>query len=283
MYEESIELGESNLPRVLLLHWNEEEAGERVHLLRSGGFEAGKVPLEMPTAFRQLKVNPPDAVVIDLSRLPSAGRDVGLSLRTFKATRRVPMVFVGGDSEKLGRIKRLLPDAVYTTWDHIQPSLKQAIAHPPIEPVVPKSRLEGYSGTPIARKLGIRKGSVVSLVDAPPGFKKLLGERPENVAIHNRPRSGSDVAVWFVRSTKDLETRVQRMVPLASKGALWIGWPKKASAMKTDLSQVVVRRAGLNAGMVDFKISSFDETWSGLRFTSRRSRGQGSRSNTSRK
>ncbi len=237
----------------------------------------------MPAAFRQLKVNPPDAVVIDLSRLPSAGRDVAMSLRTFKTTRYVPIVFVDGDPEKLGGIKGFLPDAVYTTWDHIQTSLKHAIAHPPSEPVVPKSRLEGYSGSPLGKKLGIRKGSVVSLVDAPPGFEKLLGEMPENVVIHNRPLPGSDVAVWFVRSRKDLETRITRVVPLASKGGLWIAWPKKASGQRTDLSQVIVRRAGLASGITDFRISSFDETWSGLRFTSRRSKGQSSRSNTSRK
>ncbi len=271
------------MSRVLLLHWNEEEADERVQRLRSAGFEGGKFPLEMPAAFRQLKENPPDAVVIDLSRLPSAGRDVALSLRTFKATRHAPIVFVGGDPEKLGGIRRLLPDAVYTTWDRIQTSLKYAIAHPRSEPVVPKSRLEGYSGAPLAKKLGIRKGSVVSLVDAPHGFEKLLGEMPENVAIHNRPLPGSDVAVWFVGSRHDLDTRITRMVPLASKGGLWIAWPKKASGQRTDLSQAIVRRAGLASGIIDFKISSFDETWSGLRFTSRRSKGQGSRSNTSRK
>ncbi len=269
--------------RVLLLHWNEEEADERVRLLRSAGFAADRVPLEMPAAFRQFKRNPPDAIVIDLSRLPSAGRDVALSLRTFKATRHVPIAFVEGDPDKLERVKRLLPDAVYTTWKNILDSLRLAMGNPPREPVVPRSRLEGYSSAPLTKKLGIKKGSIVSLVNSPIGFEELLGEMPESATIYRRPRSGSDVVVWFVRSRKELGAIVGEMVPLAGTGGLWIAWPKKGSGQASDLSQVVVRKAGLAAGMVDFKISSFDQTWSGLRFTSRRSKSQSSRSNTSRK
>ena len=232
----------------------------------------GEVPLEMPVAFKQLRENPPSAVVIDLSRLPSTGRDVAMSLRTYKAT-RVPIVFVDGDPEKVAQIKEFLPDACYTSWDDIRNSLRRAITHPPSEPVVPKSRLEGYSGASLPKKLDIRKGSVVSLIDAPSGFEKALGKLPDDVVVHNRPYLGANVAIWFVRSRKDLEARIRQMVPLASKGGLWIAWPKKGSGQQADLSQVIVRRAGLAAGIVDFKISSLDSTWSGLRFSSRRVRG----------
>lgn len=271
------------MPHVRLLHWKETEVEERLERLRAAGFEASKVATEMPVAFRQLRENPPDAMVIDLSRLPSAGRDVALSLRTYKSTRHVPIVFADGEPEKVSRIRRLLPDATYATWDDIRGSLRRAIASPPRDPVVPKSRLAGYGGVSLPKKLGIRMGSVVSLIEAPRGFEKTLGRLPEGVTVHNEAHDGSDVAIWFVRSRRDLEARVRRMTPLANEGGLWIAWPKKGSGGTTDLSQQVVRRAGLDAGIVDYKISSLDATWSGLRFTSRRSRGQSSRPKTLRR
>ena len=267
------------LSRVLLLHWNDEEAVERVSRIRAVGFEADTVPLEMPATFRQLRENPPSALVIDLSRLPSAGRDVALSLRTYKATRHVPIVFVEGDPAKVGLIKKLLPDAVYSEWDKIGSSLRHAIAHPPAEPVVPRSRLAGYSEVPLPEKLGIKRRTVVSLVNAPPGFEKLLGKLSEDVIIQRNTHPGSDIVVWFVLSRKELKARIRNMVHLASKGGLWIAWPKKGAGQKNDLSQAEVRTAGLAAGLVDYKISSFDSTWSGLKFTSRRPKGQRSRSN----
>lgn len=175
----------------------------------------------MPVAFKQLRENPPDAVVVDLSRLPSAGRDVALSLRTYKSTRHVPLVFVGGEPGKVALIKQFLPDATYTTWDDIRSSLERAMANPPANPIVPKSRLAGYAGVPLPKKLGIKKGSVVSLVDAPPGFERTVVRLPEGVVVHNKVQIEADVAIWFVRSRMELENNIQRMTPLASKGALW--------------------------------------------------------------
>src|SRR3990172_2599484 len=188
------------MKRVRLLHWKAAEADGRLNHLRSAGFEASMLPTEIPVAFKQLRENPPDAVVIDLSRLPSAGRDVALSLRTYKSTRHVTLVFVGGEPEKVARIKQLLPDASYTGWDDMGRSLERAIASPLSEPVVPESRLVGYAGVPLPKKLGIKEGSVVSLVDAPPGFERTLGRLPGSVIVHNVAVSKADVTVWFVRS-----------------------------------------------------------------------------------
>lgn len=107
-------------------------------------------------------------------RLPSHGRDVALGIRKFKSTRYVPLVFVEGDPEKVKHIKELLPDAVYTTWSQIQGALKRAIAHPTKDPVVPRTALDGYSGTPLPKKLGIKAHSVVCLIDAPKSFENPL-------------------------------------------------------------------------------------------------------------
>ena len=84
-------------------------------------------------------------VVVDLGRSPSTGRDLALWLRKTKATRHVPLVIVEGEEEKTARVKRLVPDAVYTPWSRIRSSLRRAIARPPADPVVPDSALAGYS------------------------------------------------------------------------------------------------------------------------------------------
>lgn len=132
--------------------------------------------------------------------------------------------------------------------------------------------MEGYSGTPLARKLGIKQGSVAVLVGAPNGFEEVLGDLPEGSRVCREPVSEGDLVIWFVRRRDTLEREVFRMASLAGSGGLWIAWPKKSSGVRTDLSQAVVREVGLASGLVDYKIAAIDSTWSGLRFT-RRKRG----------
>ncbi len=224
-----------------------------------------------PPAMRRLRQSPPSALIIDLSRLPSQGRDLALAVREYKSTRYVPIVFVEGDAEKVARVKKNLPDAAYTSWRRIRSSLKRAIAHPPQAPIVPSSRLDGYSGTPLPKKLGIKADSVVALVGAPPGFEITLGELPEGVSLRKQARGRPDLVIWFARSKSELERRVERMGALAGAGGLWIAWPKKASGIDTDLSQNIVRRTGLASGLVDYKVCAIDSVWAGLKFTRRKS------------
>jgi CheY-like chemotaxis protein len=142
------------MARVRLVSWKTEEAEERSKLLRSLGHDVDAS--EVTTgAIRELPRAGADAYVIDLSRLPSQGRDVGIILRRAKGSRHVPLVFVGGDPEKVARVQELLPDAVYASWDEIGPALQRALASPPADPVVPDSNLAGYASTPLPKKLGI--------------------------------------------------------------------------------------------------------------------------------
>lgn len=257
--------------RVRLIHWNAAEADERAARLRAAGYEVAWGPLD-PSAMRGLREDPPGAVVVDLSRLPSHGRDVALTLRQYKSTRHVPLVFVDGDPVKVAGIQELLSDAVYTTWSRIRSSLEQAIAHPPVNPVVPSSRLAGYSGTPLLKKLGVKANSIVVLIGAPEGFEEGLGELPEGVVLHKSARGQCDLAIWFTTSRRDLGVGIDSMRVLAGKDGLWIAWPKKTSGFATDLSQAVVRTVGLAADLVDYKVAAIDDTWAGLRFTRRQSR-----------
>lgn len=257
--------------RVRLIHWNAAEAEEKAARLRVAGYEVVYDVLN-PAAMRELRNAPPDIIVVDLTRLPSQGRDVALQLRQFKATRYVPLVFVGGDQDKVERIKQLLPDAIYSTWERIRSALKQAIAHPPTGGVIPRSSFAAYVGVPLAKKLGIRANSVVALIGAPSDFEKTLGKLPDGVRVQRRGRGQCDLILWFTQSRSELESRIVEMGTRAGEDGLWIVWPKKASGIETDLSQVVVRQAGLAVGLVDYKISSIDATWAGLRFARRKAR-----------
>ncbi len=223
------------------------------------------------TFLREMRQRPPSAVVIDLSRFPSQGRDVALAIRHTKATRHLPLVFVGGAPEKVAMVQQSLPDAVYTSWDRIRGALKEAIAHPPADPVVPSSVLAGYSGRPLAKKLGIKPNSVVGLVDAPPGFRETLGHLPAAVVIRHDARGRCDLIVWFVRSRRELQRGMRGMAARSGRGGLWIAWPKRSSGLTVDVAQFDVRRTGLAAGLVDYKISAIDATWSGLLFARRKS------------
>lgn len=128
----------------------------------------------------------------------------------------------------------------------------------------------GYSGTPLARKLGIKPGHRLALLDAPPGFEKTLGPLPD-VSIRSDLRGSLDIVLLFVDRLSTLEKRFDVAARrIVSNGAVWIAWPKKTSGRTTDLSFDVVQNVGLGAGLVDNKICAVDDTWSGLRFVIRR-------------
>jgi CheY-like chemotaxis protein len=255
-------------PLVCLIHWNAAEAAGRAAALARAGFRVQSRPID-PGALKAIRAHPPDAFVIDLTRLPSHGREIALVLRTARATRHVPIVFAEGEAEKVARIRALLPDAAYTSWGRMRGALKTALARPPAVPVVPSSIFAGYSGTPLPKKLGIKAGFVVALHDAPDGFEGTLGPLPGDVVCVHNPRGARDLTLWFVRNRRALDARMTAMAK-AGAGGLWIIWPKRASALASDLGEPDVRAAGLAAGLVDFKVCAVDDTWSGLKFVERR-------------
>jgi hypothetical protein len=131
----------------------------------------------------------------------------------------------------------------------------------------------GYSGTPLARKLGIQAGHRVALLSAPRGFERLLAPLPADVTILQRTsgRAPVDVVLLFVRRRSELERRFGYLSrQLADAGGVWVAWPKKASGVETDLSFDVVQKVGLATGLVDNKVCAIDETYSGLRFVIRK-------------
>jgi hypothetical protein len=129
----------------------------------------------------------------------------------------------------------------------------------------------GYSGTPLAKKLGFKPGFAAAYVNAPEGFGALLGELPDGVRVIKRLRGDMDLVVCFVTARRDLERRLPGLRgALAPAGMLWIAWPKRASGVPTDMTEDVVREVALPTGLVDTKVAAIDATWSGLRLVIRK-------------
>jgi len=259
--------------RIRLVHWKAEEVPERAARLEAEGYAVdGEVP-GTSIGIKALREDPPDAFVIDLGRLPSHGREVAYSLRQSKALRGIPIVFVGGAEAKVLKVRSELPDAVYApSWEGVGEALRGAIASPLAEPVVPRSDSGSGSGRPLARKLGIKAGITVAVLDAPEGIEATLGPLPQGASLfHGNPGRGTDMTIWFTVSREQLERRFAGIAAAVGEGTLWMAWPKRSSGVATDLGEEAMREVALPAGLVDTKVCAIDETWSGLRFTRRRS------------
>jgi hypothetical protein len=124
----------------------------------------------------------------------------------------------------------------------------------------------GYSGTPLARKLGIKPDSTVAFLSAPDGFDGELGELAPGVTVRRRAQGQADVVVSFHTQRAELERRVPALLKVLDvDGGLWIAWPKKASRVPTDITEDTVREVFLPLGLVDNKVCAVTDVWSGLR------------------
>jgi hypothetical protein len=130
--------------------------------------------------------------------------------------------------------------------------------------------MTGYSGTPLPKKLGLKEGSRIALINAPKDFARELGELPPDAQIVTRVTKPIDIALLFVLTEGALLRDFDKLAKkLATNGMIWIAWPKKSSGVATDLCFERVQRIGLNSGLVDVKICAVDEVWSGLKFVIR--------------
>ena len=125
--------------------------------------------------------------------------------------------------------------------------------------------MAGYSGTPLVKKIGIKPGHRLAVLNSPKGFEKELSPLPDGVV--NGVDAPLDVAILFAPNQSVLKKNLGKLVgKLAPAGMLWISWPKMSSGVVTDLKEGVVREMGLAAGLVDIKVCAVNEVWSGLKF-----------------
>jgi hypothetical protein len=257
------------MPRVRLFHWKAKEAGPLVAKLHAAGYEVMHNAETQSPSVREIKESGAVAVVIDLSRMPSHGKYVGAWLRGSKSTRHIPLVFVGGEAEKVAAIKKQMPDAVYASVTGVGAALKKAIRNPLADPVVPRQMMETAPGRTAAQKMGIREGNVVGLIDPPVDYLKVIGDLPEGVVMEEDSQQACPITIWFVHDVGEYEAALPSRRVLAARSRLWIVWQK---GRRDGLNGNFVRERALAMGLVDYKICSLDGVWSGMVFTVKKAR-----------
>lgn len=136
----------------------------------------------------------------------------------------------------------------------------------------------GYSGTPLAKKLGIKAGHTVRTLSDPPEFRNLLTDLPDDVSFSTELAVRADVTIAFFTSAADLDKDITRIAEAAFPDRIiWIAWPKRTSGVDTDLTGDVVRATVLRTQLVDVKVCAISETWSGLKVVWRKEHRNSSR------
>jgi hypothetical protein len=124
----------------------------------------------------------------------------------------------------------------------------------------------GYSGTPLAKKLGIKSGFNIRLINAPEHYLSLFTDMPTDVCFVDQPGSKLNLIHFFTKSYDELfEILPVLKDQIAQNGIIWISWPKKASKIVTDITEDKIRDLAFETGLVDVKVCAVDETWSGLK------------------
>ncbi len=259
-----------------LICWNEADAAARATILRRSGYRVIADPPEnaggMVRYFRELS---PDVVVIDLDRLPSHGRELGLSLRASKSTSHLRLVFAGGIPAKIELVRAAIPDAIFTPWDKgMTAAIARAMAQPE-PPRLPSRELPKDTGAgALERKLDIKPQTHFVIVSVNRNddawLDELLSSVPEDAIRQRRVDVGTTLALFPVATRRDLMRAFeQARSSLPPKASLWIVHPKQTSPLATDFNQDDVREAGLAHGFVDYKVCAVDKNWSGLKFARR--------------
>ena len=130
--------------------------------------------------------------------------------------------------------------------------------------------MDRYGGRTTAQKMGITAGAKVAVIDAPRDYARVIGVLPEGVEFDEESWTGCTVTIWFVEDPQTFLAALPRMRRAASASKLWIAWPKKTARKDSPLNENLIRDASIEAGMVDYKVCSINETWSGLCLAVRR-------------
>jgi hypothetical protein len=126
--------------------------------------------------------------------------------------------------------------------------------------------MTGYSTTPLAKKLGIKEGIQLALVNEPKDYFSLFDSFPNGVTIIKDLKVKKDIIHWFVTESSVLHSDISYLKSqIVDNGAIWVSWPKKTSKLKSDITEDTIRNLALSIGLVDVKVCAVDETWSGLK------------------
>jgi CheY-like chemotaxis protein len=257
------------MARIRLLHWRALEAAKYLALLTDAGHTVEYDEQSSSNSLRAWREFPPDAFVIDLSRVPSHGREFGIALRQSPKTRRIPLIFCEGAAEKVDATRAHLPDAIFCTLSKLKTYLRAALRNRPQNPAVPVPMMQRFAARTTAQKLGIKEGDAVCVVDAPRGYLAALGALPPAVEFQEEPGPSAAVTLCFAEDLPSLQARMSELRHLARATKLWFCW-RKGKAAAGGVSDSSVRDTGIALGLVDYKICSVNEVWSAMLFALKR-------------
>lgn len=131
--------------------------------------------------------------------------------------------------------------------------------------------MSGYSGTPLARKLGIKSGMIVRVVNAPADYAVLVDPLPDGVVISSKAGKELDLVHVFTKTQSELvKSLMTYQKKIKQNGVIWVSWPKKASGVSSEVNEDTVREVALPLGLVDIKVCAVDDVWSGLKLMIRK-------------
>ena len=131
--------------------------------------------------------------------------------------------------------------------------------------------MAGYSGKPLPQKLGVNPGAVISVINAPSHYRKLLGPISKSLILNDAVAPNAPFVHLFVLTRGDLQRNLRKIrSKVADDGLVWVSWPKKTSGVTTDVTEDVVRAVALPLNFVDVKVCAVDDIWSGLKLVIRR-------------
>lgn len=257
---------------IRLICWKQDIAKERARLLIEAGFKVDASPFKPQRIIGSIRDSDVRAIVIDLDRQPAHGRVVGTLYHRAKALRETPIVFAGGPQEKVDRIRKELKDVFFTNWDQAAATVEKALKNAmPRRPAKAPSYMEQWAGSTLVKKLDFKPNMRAALLAAPEGFEEQL-DLPEGVKIETAIDRRTQMAIWFVRSFRELEMETDYLsARLGDRVSVWIVYPKRTSRFKVDFTQFDVRAIALRAGLVDYKICAVDQDWTGMKFTRKKS------------
>lgn len=260
------------MPRIRLIHWRKSEATSHVEALTLAGHKVEHDEQFRPGLMKQWRESPPDAFVIDLSRLPSHGREIAVALRQSRATRSIPIVFCAGEPEKVAALRALLPDAAYCDLPKLPSTLRKALASPLNTPVRPTAMMDRYKSRTAAEKLGVKEGGSVAIINAPRDVERVLGTLPRDAKLleTETPVSEAQVHLCFIHRPDELDSLLSLFRSTARHSKLWMVWRKGGKAAAGDVTEALVRNHALDLGLVDYKVCSVSDVWTAMLFALKR-------------
>gem|GEM_PF-439199 len=258
-----------NMNKILYICKDEDLTRLFSNLIQALGMELDNITEIEPVSLKRTIDSGCRAIAIDLFCAPSTGRDLGIYLRKYKPSRFLPLVFLGGKEEEVQKIRDILPDAFYLSYEEVRYQLATIIDIVNENPVVPQSVFEAYKNVPLSKKLGIKPGMRIVSINTPEGFVSLLTDIDDLNIIEDYDES-NDLILWFLASEEHMTTQYDQIATMIGKGGIWIIWRKKQSSHEPYMNEVMVRKFGLANDLVDYKICSVNREWTGLKFVRRK-------------